>query len=146
MNRMNKSFVLVKCGKLHRHYMQWCNTEFEYCNCLSFTRPQTIPKHSSVPQESFLAPLHSYDFEPSLSWFQEILGLELTRTCLHLMCKLVMTEQIQIPIPCPKCGERMLAIRYDPPLKVLKDRGWHTCTSCNYEQTVDEFKKTLFFV
>ena len=57
-----------------------------------------------------------------------------------------MKSEIQIPLPCPKCGERMLAIRYDAPLKILSNPGWHTCTICNYEHRIDKFKKSLFSV
>ena len=57
-----------------------------------------------------------------------------------------MKSQIQIPLACPECGEKMVAIRYDAPLQVLSNPGWHVCTSCRYEQRLDEFKKSLFTV
>jgi len=53
---------------------------------------------------------------------------------------------IQIPLSCPKCYGKMVAVRYDTVLKVLKDRGWHVCKECDFQQSTDEFKETLFTV
>ena len=53
---------------------------------------------------------------------------------------------IPILLSCPKCYGKMVAIRYVPVLKVLKDRGWHVCKECDFQRSTDEFKETLFTV
>ena len=57
-----------------------------------------------------------------------------------------MESQIQIPLPCPRCGEKMIAVKYQAPLQILKNPGWHICTSCDFEQRIDEFKQSLLTV
>jgi len=51
-----------------------------------------------------------------------------------------------IPLPCPKCYGKMVAVRYDAVLKVLKDRGWHICKECDFQRNTDEFKEALFTI
>jgi len=51
-----------------------------------------------------------------------------------------------IPVSCPKCFGKLVAVRYDPSLKILKERGWHICTQCDFQMSTDEFKEALFTV
>lgn len=53
---------------------------------------------------------------------------------------------IQIPLPCPKCDGKMVATRYDATIKILKERSWHVCKDCNFQQSVDDFKNSLLTV
>jgi len=51
-----------------------------------------------------------------------------------------------IPVSCPKCFSKLVAVAYDPALKILKEHGWHICTQCDFQRNTDEFKKALFTV
>jgi len=53
---------------------------------------------------------------------------------------------IPIPLSCPQCCGQMVAVRYDTVLNVLKERGWHICTQCDFQISTDEFKEALFTV
>jgi len=55
-------------------------------------------------------------------------------------------KQISIPLSCPSCYGKMYSVRYDAPLKILKERSWQICKNCGFERTVDDFKKELFTV
>ena len=57
-----------------------------------------------------------------------------------------MVEGIPIPIPCPKCSGKMIATRYEPTLKLLKDRSWQICKECNFERSAEDFKNSLLTV
>lgn len=57
-----------------------------------------------------------------------------------------MAQKIDIPLFCPTCDGRMYAVSYDPPLKILKDRSWFVCKSCDYDILAEDFKKTLFTI
>jgi len=50
---------------------------------------------------------------------------------------------IGIPVPCPNCGGKLVAVSWDVSWAVLKKRSWHVCRNCNYECPVDDFKKEL---
>ena len=52
-------------------------------------------------------------------------------------------HEIPIPLSCPKCSGRMVVIRYDAILKLLKERSWQVCKNCMYERSVNDFKKEL---
>lgn len=54
--------------------------------------------------------------------------------------------EIAIPRVCPKCSGKMFAISWDVIFNILKQRSWHICKSCNYEQSADDFKKGLFTI
>lgn len=51
-----------------------------------------------------------------------------------------------IPIACPKCCGKIVVIRYEVTLKVLRERSWQICKNCGFERSVDDFKKTLLTV
>ena len=53
---------------------------------------------------------------------------------------------MSIPIPCPKCGGKMNVLGYDATLKFLKQRSWHVCKECDFQQNIDEFKKSLLTI
>jgi len=55
-------------------------------------------------------------------------------------------KQFSIPLSCPSCDEKMYSVRYDAPLRILKDRSWQICKNCGFERTIDDFKKELFTV
>ena len=55
-------------------------------------------------------------------------------------------NQIDIPLPRPSCEGKMYSVRYDPPLKILKERSWQVCKECGFEQSTDDFKMRLFTV
>ena len=59
---------------------------------------------------------------------------------------MVSMKQISIPISCPSCDGKMYSIRYDAPLKILKDRSWQICKSCGFERNTDDFKRSLLTV
>jgi len=53
---------------------------------------------------------------------------------------------LNIPVPCPNCGGKMEIITYDTTLRILKDRQWHSCKDCSFEQSVDDFKNELITI
>ena len=55
-------------------------------------------------------------------------------------------NQISIPLSCPTCDGRMYAIRFDSPLKILKERGWQICKTCGFERSIEDFKKGLLTI
>lgn len=57
-----------------------------------------------------------------------------------------MSNYLPIPIPCPKCDGKMNVIGYDATLKFLKQRSWHVCKECGFQQNIDDFKKSLLTV
>ena len=54
-----------------------------------------------------------------------------------------MTQEFLLPLSCPKCSARMILVQYNSTLKILKQRSWHVCKSCNFEGQSDDFKKQL---
>ncbi len=58
----------------------------------------------------------------------------------------MLMNQINIPMTCPSCYGKMYSIRYDVPLKILKERSWQICKECGFEQSTDDFKKELLTV
>ncbi|HXG13939.1 MAG TPA: hypothetical protein VNK25_02285 [Candidatus Nitrosotenuis sp.] len=53
---------------------------------------------------------------------------------------------IQIPLLCPKCYGKLVAVKYVVSLRVLKERCWHICKSCGFERDVEDFKRNLFSI
>jgi len=58
----------------------------------------------------------------------------------------MMMNQINIPLSCPSCDGKMYAVRYDAPLKILKQRSWQICKECGFQQQADDFKSRLLTV
>ncbi len=57
-----------------------------------------------------------------------------------------MMNTLNIPLPCPACGGRMYATRYETSLNILKTRSWQICKNCDFEQQADDFKKGLLTI
>ncbi len=57
-----------------------------------------------------------------------------------------MIEGMPIPISCPKCNGKMIAVHYEVVLKFLRERSWQVCKECNFQRTADDFKKSLLTV
>ena len=55
-------------------------------------------------------------------------------------------EGMPIPVPCPKCDGKMVAVKYDTPLKILRQRSWQICKECWFERSADDFKNQLLTV
>jgi C4-type Zn-finger protein len=55
-------------------------------------------------------------------------------------------KQINIPLSCPSCEGKMYSVRYDAPLKILKERSWQICRRCGFERNTDDFKRGLLTV
>ena len=55
-------------------------------------------------------------------------------------------DGIGIPLNCPKCYGKMIATKYEPVIKVLKERSWQLCTECGFQRTSEQFKEQLFTV
>jgi len=55
-------------------------------------------------------------------------------------------SKFNIPLSCPSCDGKMYTTSYDAPLKILKERIWQICRECGFEQTADEFKRSLWTV
>ncbi len=58
----------------------------------------------------------------------------------------MLMNQINIPLACPSCDGKICSIRYDAPLKILKERSWQICKECGFEQSTDDFKMKLWTV
>jgi hypothetical protein len=54
--------------------------------------------------------------------------------------------EIKIPLPCPDCGGKMKSVSYDSKFNILKNRSWHICNECSYEQDTEKFKRNLFTI
>ena len=52
----------------------------------------------------------------------------------------------QTVMPCPKCGSKMLGVKYSAPLKILQERSWNTCMECGFEVDVAKWKRSLLTV
>ncbi len=57
-----------------------------------------------------------------------------------------MIEGMVIPISCPKCNGKMVAVHYEVVLKILKERSWQICKECNFQRSADNFKSELLTV
>lgn len=57
-----------------------------------------------------------------------------------------MIEGTPIPISCPNCSGKMVAIQYETSLKILRSRSWQVCKECNFQRSADDFKKSLLTV
>lgn len=51
--------------------------------------------------------------------------------------------KIDIPSPCPKCGEKMYSISYESVFSILNKRSWQVCKKCDFEQNTEDFKKSI---
>jgi len=56
------------------------------------------------------------------------------------------TQAISIPLPCPKCKGKMIAVKYNDPSKIYDEHSVQMCKKCDYRIEVDDFKKQLLTV
>ena len=66
--------------------------------------------------------------------------------CVWKKWNVEMIEGMPIPISCPSCSGKMIAIRYEPAFNFLKVRSWQICKECNFERSADDFKNSLLTV
>lgn len=59
---------------------------------------------------------------------------------------MIKLEGIWIPVPCPRCNGKMIAVRYEAPLKILKGSSWQICKRCGFQRSAEEFKQKLLTV
>ncbi len=60
------------------------------------------------------------------------------------MNKFEITQKQTMTIPCPKCSGSLTLYRYNPVLKILKERSWYLCKNCKFQETTDEYKQRVF--
>ncbi len=52
--------------------------------------------------------------------------------------------KMDIPLPCPSCGEKMYSVSYETSFSILKKRSWQACKECSsFERDSEDFKKTI---
>ena len=56
------------------------------------------------------------------------------------------TEAFSIPLPCPKCEGKMIAVKYHDPSLIYDEHNVHFCKECDYRIPIDDFKKKLLTV
>ena len=52
----------------------------------------------------------------------------------------------QTIMPCPRCGEKMIGVKYNATLKILQERSWNTCVECGYEIDIAKWKRSILTV
>ena len=57
-----------------------------------------------------------------------------------------LNEGIPIPVNCPRCSGKMIAVKYEASLKILKERSWQICKECSFQRSADDFKNSLLTV
>jgi len=50
------------------------------------------------------------------------------------------TEAFSIPLPCPKCEGKMIAVKYGDPSQIFDENSIHICKECDYQIPVVDFK------
>ncbi len=53
------------------------------------------------------------------------------------------TEALSIPLPCPKCEGKMIAVKYADPSQIYDAHNIQMCKECEYQIPVDDFKNQL---
>jgi len=56
------------------------------------------------------------------------------------------TEAFSIPLPCPKCEGKMVAVKYGDPSNIYDEHSLQFCKQCNYQIPVEDFKKLVLTV
>ncbi len=56
------------------------------------------------------------------------------------------TKAFSIPLPCPKCKGKMIAVKYNDPSKIYDEHSVQLCKECDYQIQTDDFKKELLTV
>lgn len=53
---------------------------------------------------------------------------------------------MNIKVFCPHCNSELYIVKYNPWLKILKDRSWYFCKKCKFECETDKFTRYVFNV
>ncbi len=53
------------------------------------------------------------------------------------------TEAFSIPLSCPKCEGKMIAVKYNDPSQIYDEHSVQLCKECDYQIQTDDFKKRL---
>ena len=56
------------------------------------------------------------------------------------------TEAFSIPLPCPKCEGKMIAVKYGDPSNIYDEHSLQFCKQCDYQIPVEDFKKLVLTV
>jgi len=56
------------------------------------------------------------------------------------------TEAFSIPLTCPKCEGKMIAVKYGDPSNIYDEHSLQFCKQCDYQITVEDFKKVILTV
>ena len=56
------------------------------------------------------------------------------------------TEAFSIPLPCPKCEGKMIAVKFSDPSQIFDENNIQICKECDYQIPVEDFKKDLLIV
>ena len=56
------------------------------------------------------------------------------------------TEAFSIPLPCPKCEGKMVAVKYGDPSNIDDEHSLQFCKQCDYQIPVEDFKKLVLTV
>jgi len=56
------------------------------------------------------------------------------------------TEAFSIPLSCPKCEGKMIAVKYDDPSQIYDEHSIQMCKECDYQIQTDDFKMQLLTV
>ncbi len=56
------------------------------------------------------------------------------------------TEAFSIPLTCPKCEGKMIAVKYGDPSNIYDEHSLQFCKQCDYQITVKDFKKVILTV
>jgi len=56
------------------------------------------------------------------------------------------TEAFSIPLTCPKCEGKMIAVKYGDPSNIYDEHSLQFCKQCDYQIPVEDFKKVLLTV
>ncbi len=56
------------------------------------------------------------------------------------------TEAFSIPLSCPKCEGKMIAVKFSDPSQIFDENNVQICKECDYQIRVEDFKKDLLIV
>ena len=56
------------------------------------------------------------------------------------------TEAFSIPLTCPKCEGKMIAVKYGDPSNIYDEHSLQFCKQCDYQIPVEDFKKLVLTV